>query len=107
MSGLKLSDPGIAAVSSLSLTDLFYTVQSAGVGGKRATLAQLKTLLESSFLGLSGTAADSSKLGGASAASYALASDLSSYLTTATAASTYQTQAGMSSYLTTASAAST
>jgi hypothetical protein len=33
--------------------------------------------------------------------------DLSSYLTSATAASTYQTQAGMSSYLTTSSASST
>lgn len=38
---------------------------------------------------------------------YSLLVDLSSYLTTATAASTYQTQTGMSSYLTTASAATT
>ena len=39
--------------------------------------------------------------------SYVLVVDLSSYLTSATAASTYQTQAGMSSYLTTANAATT
>ena len=39
--------------------------------------------------------------------SYVLVVDLSSYLTSATAASTYQTQAGMSSYLTTATAATT
>jgi len=38
---------------------------------------------------------------------YVLVVDLSSYLTSATAASTYQTQAGMSSYLTTANAATT
>ena len=44
MSGSKLS--AVAAATSLSLTDLFYTVQTAGVGGKQATLAQLKTLLE-------------------------------------------------------------
>ena len=39
--------------------------------------------------------------------SYSLLVDLSSYLTSSTAASTYQTQVGMSSYLTTASASST
>ena len=39
--------------------------------------------------------------------SYVLVVDLSSYLTSATAASTYQTQEGMSSYLTTANAATT
>jgi len=39
--------------------------------------------------------------------SYVLVVDLSSYLTSATAASTYQTQSGMSSYLTTANAATT
>ena len=39
--------------------------------------------------------------------SYVLVVDLSSYLTSATAASTYQTQAGMSSYQTTANAATT
>ena len=39
--------------------------------------------------------------------SYSLLVDLSSYLTSATAASTYQTQSGMSSYLTTSSASST
>lgn len=39
--------------------------------------------------------------------SYSLLVNLSSYLTSATAASTYQTQAGMSSYLTTSSASST
>jgi len=38
---------------------------------------------------------------------FALASSLSAYLTTATAAATYQTIAGMSAYLTTATAAST
>lgn len=38
---------------------------------------------------------------------YITSSDLSPYLTSATAASTYQTQAAMSSYLTTASASST
>ena len=39
--------------------------------------------------------------------SYVLVVDLSSYLTSSTAASTYQTQSGMSSYLTTANAATT
>jgi hypothetical protein len=39
--------------------------------------------------------------------SYVLVVDLSSYLTSATAASTYQTQSGMSSYLTTANASTT
>ena len=39
--------------------------------------------------------------------SYSLLVDLSSYLTSATAASTYQTQSGMSSYLTTANASNT
>ena len=39
--------------------------------------------------------------------SYVLVVDLSSYLTSATAASTYQTTSGMSSYLTTANAATT
>lgn len=39
--------------------------------------------------------------------SYSLLVDLSSYLTSATAASTYQTQSGMSSYLTTSSASNT
>jgi len=83
----KLSD--LTSAGSLASGDLFYVVQTAGVGGKKATLSQLATLLGSSFLGLTAQAADSAKLGGTAAASFLLAS---------TAASTYQTQSGMSAY---------
>lgn len=83
MSGTKLSS--LTAAAPLSLTDLFYTVQTPGSGGTKATLSQLVTLLGSSFLGLAATAADSSKLGGTAAASYLLS---------ATAASTYLALSG-------------
>lgn len=83
MSGTKLSS--LAGASPLSLSDLFYAVQTPGVGGTKATLAQLETLFSASFLGLTGVAADSSKLGGTAAASYLLS---------ATAASTYLALSG-------------
>ena len=63
MSGTKLSS--LAGASPLSLSDLFYAVQTPGVGGTKATLAQLETLFSASFIGLSaGTLTGSLTLGG-------------------------------------------
>ena len=52
MADTRLSD--LASASALSASDLFYVVQSAGSGGKKATGTQLLTLVGTTYVAKSG-----------------------------------------------------